>query len=495
VASDRRVAVAVCERADYGASATPIPAPELPTAQASSIPAIAVRKLLEDLDLDAERRGTSQWNPLASLIQPGARVLLKPNWVLHQNRSGGNMDCLVTHTAMIEAILPYVVLAQPASIVIGDAPIQGCDFEALARACDHAGLLARFAGCGIPISIRDFRRTRLAACEPGSERSENCREIEQYVLFDLGSQSLLEELSDDGPDFRVTMYDPRLLSQRHSAGRHQYLIAREAIDADLVINLPKLKTHKKSGVTGTLKNLVGINGNKEFLPHHRKGGSAQGGDSYEGSSWLKHIAENLTDSAYQGPSGPRQALLAKSARWLVRGATAVLGGDDNFDGSWYGNDTVWRMSLDLQRILAYGNLEGKLEAEKRRKVLNITDAIIGGEGDGPLSPTPVSSGFVTASLNSAAAEWVHARLMGFDPERIPIVHHAFDRFPHPLAEFEPESIEVLVNSRATSIECLGPFHDRCFQPSAGWAGRIERQLSPSMTRSDGSSGREILARP
>ena len=48
------------------------------------------------------------------------------------------------------------------------------------------------------------------------------------------------------------MYNPELLGENHSAGRHRYLIAREIIEADLVINLPKLKTHKKSGVTGAL---------------------------------------------------------------------------------------------------------------------------------------------------------------------------------------------------------------------------------------------------
>ena len=55
-------------------------------------------------------------------------------------------------------------------------------------------------------------------------------------------------------------------------GRHRYLVARELIEADVVFNVPKLKTHKKAGVTGALKNLVGINGHKAYLPHHRKGG-------------------------------------------------------------------------------------------------------------------------------------------------------------------------------------------------------------------------------
>jgi len=34
-----------------------------------------------------------------------------------------------------------------------------------------------------------------------------------------------------------------------------------------------LKLHRKAGITCALKNLIGINGNKEYLPHHRLGGS------------------------------------------------------------------------------------------------------------------------------------------------------------------------------------------------------------------------------
>ena len=88
--------------------------------------------------------------------------------------------------------------------------------------------------------------------------------------------SLLEPIaSDRRVDFRVTMYNPDLMRQTHGRGRHQYLIAREVIEADVVINVPKLKTHRKAGITGALKNLVGINGNKDYLPHHRLGGVGQ----------------------------------------------------------------------------------------------------------------------------------------------------------------------------------------------------------------------------
>jgi hypothetical protein len=40
---------------------------------------------------------TDPARPLADIILPGMSVLLKPNWVLHENRSGRTMDCMVTH--------------------------------------------------------------------------------------------------------------------------------------------------------------------------------------------------------------------------------------------------------------------------------------------------------------------------------------------------------------------------------------------------------------
>ena len=48
------------------------------------------------------------------------------------------MDCLVTHTCIIEAILHYIAKTHPVHIIVGDAPVQGCDFslDGLPRAGD-----------------------------------------------------------------------------------------------------------------------------------------------------------------------------------------------------------------------------------------------------------------------------------------------------------------------------------------------------------------------
>ena len=468
---ERLVVLAKSAKPDYGALASPVEAPELPAGVVRTVPQAAVRELLRSWGLDAERFGTPAWNPLTALIPEGARVTLKPNWVLHWNRSGSGLDCLITHPAVIEAVLDYVALARPSRVVLGDAPVQGCDFEALRKACGLDEMVERFRRRGLDVEICDFRRTVLPGGRLGGKRIENRRAMEHFVLFDLKKDSLLEALAKDAEKFRVTVYNPDLLNRTHAPGRHQYLVAREVIEADVVINLPKLKCHKKACVTGALKNLVGINGHKEYLPHHRKGGSGTGGDCYEGRSWLKYQAEELYDWANRCPPGTRQALLARMGRLFARTAH-LLGSDLNLEGSWYGNDTVWRTCLDLQRILRYGRPDGTLAETVQRQVISVTDTIIGGEGEGPMASTPVPAGFLTGATNPAAAEWVHARLMGFDPNKIPLVREAFGSFSYPLVSFAPSEICVRTEEGELEPRQVFPFV-RAFRPAAGWLSHCE----------------------
>jgi hypothetical protein len=244
------------------------------------------------------------------------------------------------------------------------------------------------------------------------------------------------------------------------------------MEADVVINLPKLKTHRKAGLTGALKNMVGINGLKDYLPHHRKGGSLDGGDCYHGRSWLKRLAEEAFDAANRLAPGRRARMRARLGR-LAALAGRACGHDANLEGSWHGNDTVWRTTLDLQRILHYGRPDGRLAQAPQRKVMTITDAIIAGEGEGPLAPSPVPLGLMTLGLNAAAADWVHALLMGFDPHRIPLVREAFGRHDFPLTGFRPEEVEVWMDGRQVRQADVPRILGRSFRPPQGWKGYCE----------------------
>lgn len=441
---------------------------EIPPTQALA----TLRSLFYDAGLDRARFGTRDWNPLGEFVQKGKRVVLKPNWVLHVNKSGLGLDCLITHISVIEAILTYVVKAGPSVVVVGDAPIQGCDFESLNTSCGFDRIAGKFSSADTKVIVKDFRRTIRHEDKAQAGQRHDCRPLDEFVLYDMGEDSALEDISGEDPDFRVTMYNPDLMKKTHGPGRHQYLIARDVIEADVVINVPKLKTHRKSCVTGALKNMVGINGHKEYLPHHRKGGVGQGGDCYDGGLWVKSVVEDFLDIGNRTENlAMRRAMVVASRIGSAVGK--VLGADSNFEGAWHGNDTIWRTCLDLQRILHYGQVDGSLSAARQRTVLSITDALIAGEGEGPLCPIPVPLGLLTMGLNTAAIEWVHCILMGLDPNKIALVREAFADHRFPLTDFAPDDIQIIAAGSPISLNKLFPEYGRRFMPPVGWRGHCE----------------------
>jgi len=441
--------------------------PELPQWAKRTTALAAFRSLLVQAGLDHAHLELPYWNPLRDIVED-KKVVLKPNWVMHQNASGYDLGCLITHTSILAAILQYVAKARPRSIVVGDAPLQGCDFESLQVNSGTIEMIERFSKNGIGVQVKDFRRTIRRDSRLQTMAQEHCLPFDNFILYDLGGASSLEEISTPSSEFRVTMYDPKLLKRTHGPGKHQYLIARDIIEADVVINVPKLKTHNKACITGALKNLVGINGHKEYLPHHRKGSPDDGGDCYCDRSPVKALLEDLLDAANQANGEVSRWLLANA----VRGGMAfakILNLDDNYEGSWHGNDTVWRMTLDLQRILHYGKQDGTLADSPQRTVLTVTDAIIAGEGDGPLAPTPIGLGMMTMGTSTAAVEWVNALLMGLRPDRIPLTREAFAYNRYLLADFSPRDIAVSVDGQPISVDELFPRYGRAFRLPKGWS--------------------------
>lgn len=403
--------------------------------------------------------------PLKDIIEPGMSVLLKPNWVFHINKSGKTMDCMVTHQAFISAVVREVARAKPGRIIIADAPIQSADFKALFSESWAAKLHEEAAGADLV--ILDLRK--LIAFYSGSrlDTKGDIRDPNRYVLFDLGGDSLLEAISTPVGHFRITNYNPGDMARIQRPGEHKYLLCKEPFEADLIINLPKLKAHGKTGLTAALKNLVGINGNKNFLPHHRVGGTAWGGDCYKGIKPFKRLSEFCLDQANRRIGRSSYALWIRTANMM----NAVHGGD--LEGNWYGNDTVWRMVLDLNRLLLYGRSDGTLSSAPLRSIYSITDGIVAGEADGPLAPEPVSLGAVTFASNSAYADLVHAALMRFDWRKIPLVREAFRKMTRPIAQGHPGDLAVFYGNRNLTLLETAQELGLTFRPPRGWLGNIE----------------------
>lgn len=403
--------------------------------------------------------------PLRDIVEPGMSVLLKPNWVLHVNLSGNTMDCMVTHQSFITAVVKEVARAKPRRIIIADAPIQRTDFTALTSESWVAKL--REAAAGADLEILDLRN--LIAFYHGRrlDTKGDIRDPSRFVLFDLGGDSLLEPISTPVGRFRNTGYNPDDMRKVQRPGEHKYLLCKEPFEADLVINLPKLKAHGKTGLTAALKNLVGINGDKNFLPHHRVGGTSWGGDCYAGFKPFKRLSEYCLDQANRR-IGRNAYVPWKQASYMLN---AVHGGD--LEGKWCGNDTVWRMALDLNRLLLYGRLDGTLSKTPLRTIYSLTDGIVSGEGDGPLAPEPIPLGAVTFASDSAYADLVHAALMRFDWRKIPLVREAFSKMGLPLVQGNPENLVVSYGKRNLTLLETARELGLNFRPPHGWVGHIE----------------------
>jgi hypothetical protein len=278
-------------------------------------------------------------------------------------------------------------------------------------------------------------------------------------------------------------YDTSEIRRHHTGGVHEYLISKTILDADCVINLPKLKTHKKTGITVCLKNLVGVNGNKNWLPHHREGTPSQGGDQFADDSMM-HRLERKSMECFRrvfplfGPLRRRVAGPIKSMGKRVFGDTNT---DTIRSGNWYGNDTTWRTAIDLNRILLYADNSGTLYDRPARRIFCIVDGIIGGEGNGPLDPTPKRAGVVVAGMNPVAVELTCARLMGFDYLHLPMLRGALhDGHSLPLARFD--YAEVVCRSQDQRHDCAlsqWPETGLSFLPHFGWRGHVEAECPRS----------------
>jgi uncharacterized protein (DUF362 family) len=435
-----------------------------------------VRQLLYQLRLDAAHFDTPVWNPLGELVQPGNTVVLKPNLVQHWHGWGWDIHSVITHGSVVRAVLDYVCIALRGCgrIIVGDAPLQTTDFAQVVQAAGLDGVVEFFAAQGVPIGLIDFRQSQSTTAIDGViVRHAAAGDPNGSTPVDLGTASWLQPIAPSHSRYRVTNYDPAEMSRHHNLETNEYLIANSILRADVVINLPKMKTHRKVGMTGALKNLVGINAHKDWLPHHRQGARAEGGDEYREADRLKAVWSQLIDrqNAPHDPVTKRayyysQRGLGVVVRWLQR--------DQYSEGSWYGNDTLWRTVLDLNRILYYAGQDGKLSTAQQKRVFCIVDGIVAGEGEGPLEPTAKPVGMLVGGANSATVDAVVARLMGFDYRQIPVIREAFKPAVYPLAAVTPEAIQVTSNSPVWNhLQLAAPGASLSFKPPAGWAGHIE----------------------
>lgn len=443
-----------------------------------------IRNTFAGLELDQNHFGTSDWNPLSELIHEGDTVLIKPNWVMHCDYSNPDqsLDCIVTHAAVIRAVIDYVYLGLKGTgrIILGDAPLQSCEFDVLMERAHVNKVKEFYARKNLNLEVMDFRQfTSVRRGEIIKDVNQANHPDSEYITVDMGSYSRFKGEEYREKRWRVLNYDCRKMVDHHNETRHEYFIHRAILEADVVINLPKPKTHQKTGLTGALKNLVGINGCKDWLPHHTQGDVKSGGDEYLNPNFGKRtcvaIQEAVDIRAIQGHYFRVNVL--RFLRACISLGARLTYRDLYAQGSWYGNDTIWRTIHDLNRVLLYANKNGEIQKSIQRKTLAIGDMIIAGEGEGPLHPDPHPLGLVIASDDPVVFDSLVASLMGFALKKIPMLFHAWDEHELPITGSSMQAILLRTNlpvyDGADLSSCVFP-GDWRFKPTMGWKDHIEQ---------------------
>lgn len=467
--------------------------PEWPGGPVAAVPNPAyngVRELFRLLGFDRDNEGRENWNPLGAIIAPGNTVVLKPNLVIHRNLGEQlyqltDTDSLITHGSVIRAVLDYAAKALEGRgrIIIGDCPVQAADWHRLLALSGLNDIERYFHEhfTGIELIIKDYRLSRaIMKGEQIMERVNDNRELVNYLEIDLAERSSLLPLMQNGYRFGVAQYPQWRMRAAHTPHTNRYLMPKELLAADVIINLPKMKSHMKAGISCAMKNFVGLNGHKDYLPHFRCGSPRQGGDEYPDANLLWDMIWYCHHCDWERDGGELKRLFnlaGRSLTKLLKWAGKLDGLEALAAGSWYGNDTVWRTILDINRAFFYFDRKAECLSEQLSpdvRYLAILDGLIGGEKESPLAPTPIQSGMMMAASNPLAMDAVAAALMGYDINKLKQISQAFGLTELPLAHFSAHDIEIISDSLPASIKEI--YAQRAytpFQPSRGYRGHIE----------------------
>lgn len=445
-----------------------------------------VRDTLRVMGYDSENFGTSKWNPLSVVIKEGDKVVLKPNWVL--DVSDYDINALITNMSVVRAIADYAWKACGPSgrIDILESAIQNTDWNNLMKVNGADKTVEYLQKKGVNIDLQDIRtewfverniinilgwrlkifyRKRL----PGTKRGN--------VLVDLGKESSFHEVRHKSDRFRgIQRWTGKQTKEAHNEKNHKYSVPREIIDCNVFINLPKLKTHRKAGVTLTLKNLVGMVSVKDTLPHYVEGTPKTGGDEaphdrelyirfFDALAFIR-ISSRLGFSVR--PPGVEKI-------WRKKIETDLEQLRNVRQANWYGGDTVWRMVYDLNKILLHSDVHGKLHVKPVRKYFGVIDGIIAGEKFGPLNSIPKPCGVIIMGVDPVLLEFIGTRVMGYDEKVIKTLSmlRKMGKYSFGSAHLS----KVIVRAHPSRWEKIVSNPESVafdFIPPPGWKGHIER---------------------
>ncbi len=329
-------------------------------------------------------------SPLEDLVAPGDTVLIKPNLV-------GSGEAVYSRPEVVRPLVDMAIAAGATEIYIGDgtaARVSGT--SSIVNATDYPELISILSARHPGISIQFVDLNVLSdGWHWVSLGSSSSFAGSGYTDYDLNSYS--------GTLYGHTYYetaDPQGVNpDGHALG--WYAVNDRVLDADVIINVPKMKTHNLMINTLSLKNLVGF---------------------------------TLRSTYTEG-----------TADCLYRIAHCITGGNGNL--YYFNNDIFWRAVCDVNKIVLYADTEGELQAAPQRKYLNVIDGIQAMErsentntGGGGL---PCDRNVVLAGIDPVAVDAVASRVMGYDYHQVPVISNASLDSLHPVGTNDPERIAVV----------------------------------------------------
>lgn len=143
-----------------------------------------------------------------SVMEPGMTVLIKPNLVKPSPSGSG----VVTDARVTEAVVEAVLAHNPGRVIIGEGSSVGYDL-------------------------------------PGQVDSLTAMEVNGVADVARRYGLAMVDLNHDDP---VEVHAPDAYVM------HTFKVARTAYEADVIVDLPVLKTHSRTGITCGLKNMKGV---------------------------------------------------------------------------------------------------------------------------------------------------------------------------------------------------------------------------------------------
>ena len=418
-------------------------------------------------------------NEAVSMVEPGNKVVIKPNLVRQSSLESNEWIQIITNPSLIREVLCAVInkMDNKGEIIILDGPQEDSDYEKIIRNLGLKKIVKELQEkTRVIISFVDIRIERKKTCngiivkrikQPGDPKG--------YVKVDLAGNSSFAD--KENKDYYGADYDRNAAREYHNDMNNSYIISGSVLDCDVYINMPKWKTHKIGGMTCCLKNTVGIIGVKNCIPHHTLGSPQTNGDAYpeindkiKTENRLKLFAHRLLNNNI-----PFVGYAVALGKYLM-GPFLGKPMQTIRSGHWYGNDTLWRAILDLNKILIYADKNGIMHDEPQRKYVSVIDGIIAGEKNGPMMAKPKKCGVVAIAYSPLLGDTVMAVLMGFDYNRIPYIREGYKLKQYALNDgVSAEGIEICSNEekwnkKIIEIKEKDVFH---FEPAFGWRGHIE----------------------